>query len=876
MTTEQRLLQESADARDQDANIDTHAAGEVGVIASESSVVESLKRKILDETPGPTSKKLKTYDESGIIPSIQWAGVCTNGLVPPTKRKSDTSHQARRKKAKGNDSVGTSVDGDQDTTAGPSKSTAKIRKSSQLGKLRGKYNTKPKDPSAVNPSKPRRVRQKAGAKLRRNRQVATEVPLDVWHYILSFCPPRFLGKARLISKDFHRALEYDSAWKANRLNYYGADMPGPLANMKEDEYVNLLEGRGCMGCDNKKTRKCYWIFQKRWCLTCLEKNTIKESAAKIMLASYPELLDCMPHGIVDSWGNYESAGFYERKWARRGHGRQRLYLNSLVPETLVELEKFAEGQPSEEELERWYEEKKDQTEEAMKAIQKIEDWMTNYSRERIQDTRQFKGKRAEYYQLRAGELDPPVTPELLERMSCYKRATSISKPPTERSWRTLLPKILQELAQAKAQEENAEAERERWEAYLLKMRRRLDGDTPEQKLVDELTDEVIEELVDPASSVAFEDFGILALQRIRSRYYAINRELRPDGEDGKYRLLLADAKWAWHQKICPAISNLNNSSNLAKLFKCPGCVGPRSRLRGFERHFLHLREAHASHHEDFKSLRKVGLPEICTFHWCDVEWPINLPMLAVHQEATGHWDPDDVSPYNQASSSLLSSWVDDRIASTDGPPSEQVVNNIVYAARMFIDTSLEWKYITLIALYYAVIKYQQGAGAGQQPPFYKLDDLAVALAKEGLYEVLKNVHCGICYANSRASVKRAEKVYSAAELISHFGLHPTDSWLGRLTPFPPADQVMAALEEMGKEWALKVFNDLLPKNPGGMLLDDLPQDTDWGEKVFSVDGSCGIVEPFIQELGEPLDEGPDERSDTELDSQLDDDIDESF
>ncbi|KAI9865899.1 MAG: hypothetical protein M1813_001866 [Trichoglossum hirsutum] len=861
MPTDQQL---PADSRNQEANVDADAVDGADRMALGVSPVESLKRKRLDETPGPTSKKLKAPKDSNVVGSIQWASICTSSSVAPTKRRTDIVHHTRGKRVKGSDGVGIDVD-DQGTDAVAAEPSTKNGKPRQLGKLRGKYNTKPKDPSAANPTRRRRVRQKAGVKLRRNRKVITEVPLDIWHQILSFCPPRFLGKARLINKDFHRALEYESAWRVNRLNYYGADMPGPLVGMREDQYVNLLEGRGCMGCGNSKTRKCYWIFQKRWCLTCLEKNTIKESAAKIMFGSYPELLNCMPHGIIDSWGNYESAGFYERKWARRGHGKQRLYLNSLVPETLVELEKFLESHPSEEELDAWYEKKKDQTEEAMKAIQKIEDWITNYSRERIQDTRQFKLRRAEYYQQRALELDPPVAPELLERMACYKRATSISKPPTERSWRALLPKIRQEQAQADAREENAENERQRSEAYLQKMQRRLDGDTPEQKLVDELADEVIAELGNSVPPVADEDFGMLALRRIRSKYYAINRELRPDGENGKYRLLLADAKWAWHEKICPVIPNLDNSSSEAKLFKCPGCVGTRSRrLRNFERHFLHLREAHASHHEDFRSLRKVGLPEICTFHWCDVEWPINLPMLAAHQESTGHWDPEDVAPYSPASSAVLSSLFDDRVASTDGPRSEDVVSNIVYAARMFLDTPLEWKYVTLISLYYAVAKYQQGAGAGQSPPFYKLDDLAVVLAKEGLYEVLKNVHCGICYGNTRTSTKRAEKVYSAAELILHFDVHPTDSWLTRLTPHPQADQLLAALKGAGREQALEAFNRLLPASLDGMLHGDVPADTDWEELEYADSGNCGAVEwPNREAADEELDDEPDGQSDDE-------------
>jgi F-box domain len=260
-----------AGAKDQ-ASIDAVA---VNGRASAVTAAELLKRKPLGETPAPTAKRLKT--ESSVTRSVQRGDIRSIDSVS-TKRKTGAGHRALGKRSEGGGDAGisTSADGnDRDANGGPAGPSTKIGKSTQLGRLRGKYKTKPKDPSTGNASKPRRVRQKAGAKLRKGRKVVTEVPLDVWHHILSFCPPKFLGKARLISKDFYRALEYESAWKENRQNYYGVDMPGPLPGMREDQYVSLLEGRGCMGCGSSKTRKCYWIFQKRWCLTCLEKNTIK-------------------------------------------------------------------------------------------------------------------------------------------------------------------------------------------------------------------------------------------------------------------------------------------------------------------------------------------------------------------------------------------------------------------------------------------------------------------------------------------------------------------------------------------------------------------------------------------------------------------------
>ncbi len=121
-------------------------------------------------------------------------------------------------------------------------------------------------------------------RLRKNKPVTAEVHMDIWELILPYCPLRFLFTARNISKQFRERLRYESLWKKCRIQNHGEDMPEPLPGMKEWDYANLMEGLGCMGCGNKRTRKTYWAFQKRWCAKCLEKNTVLVCSAVITSA----------------------------------------------------------------------------------------------------------------------------------------------------------------------------------------------------------------------------------------------------------------------------------------------------------------------------------------------------------------------------------------------------------------------------------------------------------------------------------------------------------------------------------------------------------------------------------------------------------------
>lgn len=113
--------------------------------------------------------------------------------------------------------------------------------------------------------------------LRKNNPVSQELCADIWMKIFDFSPPAFLLQARQTNSLFRMLLEKQSQWKKARLHTYGFDHPDPPPGLTEMQYADLLTGVGCQakGCNENKTRKVYWAFQRRWCNHCLEINTIK-------------------------------------------------------------------------------------------------------------------------------------------------------------------------------------------------------------------------------------------------------------------------------------------------------------------------------------------------------------------------------------------------------------------------------------------------------------------------------------------------------------------------------------------------------------------------------------------------------------------------
>lgn len=177
--------------------------------------------------------------------------------IVPGVSKDDIPHSEQPKVSGDGQSKQSSLDPEELTARPGTVTPSKGGKRNVGGRPQGKAGTKTNQ-------------QKGPTRLRTNRPVAAEIPLDVWGLVLPYCPLDFLFKARLISKNFEHRLSYESTWRNTRIKNYGPDMPGPPDGLSEMQYANLLVGQGCMCCGDKKARKTYWAFLRRWCSKCLK------------------------------------------------------------------------------------------------------------------------------------------------------------------------------------------------------------------------------------------------------------------------------------------------------------------------------------------------------------------------------------------------------------------------------------------------------------------------------------------------------------------------------------------------------------------------------------------------------------------------------
>lgn len=107
---------------------------------------------------------------------------------------------------------------------------------------------------------------------------AEQINSDIWQTILGYCEPKLLLEAKTINSEFYRLLSDRSRiWRESRLNHFGPAMPDCPAGLTEQQYVDLLVGRGCQNrvCPRENTARVYWTFQVRLCAECFRQKTIR-------------------------------------------------------------------------------------------------------------------------------------------------------------------------------------------------------------------------------------------------------------------------------------------------------------------------------------------------------------------------------------------------------------------------------------------------------------------------------------------------------------------------------------------------------------------------------------------------------------------------
>lgn len=128
---------------------------------------------------------------------------------------------------------------------------------------------------------PKEPKRKALFKPSRPLQNSDQVNSDIWQTILGYCEPQLLLEARTINSEFYGLLNDRSGiWRQSRQIHFGSDMPDPPHGLTEQQYVDLLVGRGCQSrnCHRERIARVCWEFRVRLCSACFRSKVMRVSS----------------------------------------------------------------------------------------------------------------------------------------------------------------------------------------------------------------------------------------------------------------------------------------------------------------------------------------------------------------------------------------------------------------------------------------------------------------------------------------------------------------------------------------------------------------------------------------------------------------------
>jgi len=546
---------------------------------------------------------------------------------------------------------------------------------------------------------------------------ADKVHDDIWRHIFRFSEPRVLLEARTLSKKKWELLQESAIWKESRENRFGSDMPALPTALTEMQYADLLVGRGCQNskCDKSRAAKVYWAFMVRLCSDCMMQKTVQAADPQEIehYKDYTDLIskdeqflygrtlrDLIPSAITDS-GKYgrgrEVDPITGSIWADdRGF---RLHLRSDYAAIYAEFSQIrADGAQA---VLDWARKKHNQVIEHMKEVTVLEKWEKHSLQPQHADT--VRSRRKEFFLKKAAALEPPISEEVLLRMSAFHKALDSANPPTQRAWEILLSKLMPYRAQAEVAlrhrrfiNEGTGADQELNLFRRLHAHRR-DRDQPEQLFVLDIAAKELRDLAD--TEVADADLVLLCLKNVYERFQKVATEaprvLKYDGTTGPYELCLDDARMIVQQVIEDHVeSHSPRGAIVYDNFLCIGCTRTDNQRRfSFERAFEHILQHHAILVGEGLEFYRFAKPyiaiddddkSVCRFPWYTVPWPRNLPLLPAHRKVDRHtkWEPDaDVAYVQAARSGKMSAFAGRTPVEAPGIESHDFQSNLVFAAE---------------------------------------------------------------------------------------------------------------------------------------------------------------------------------------------------
>ncbi|KPI45874.1 uncharacterized protein AB675_338 [Cyphellophora attinorum] len=566
---------------------------------------------------------------------------------------------------------------------------------------------------------------------------ADEINHDIWTTILSFSHPRFLIRAKTVSKAWYNILERESIWRHSRLLHFDENVPECPDGITEQQYADLLCGRGCQSasCPREKTTAVCWALLVRLCPDCLQAKTIR-------LQDLPQTrrYTCGPAGIgatvsqplEDALPMLFSSTSHrtELREVRSNNAGQLSYADlsrigtyrfSRSAYNALEAEYLAmQSQLNDQGMLDWFKKKQEPTLKNMSERAKIATWAQRAPSPNSGVLRQ----RAEFFIAKAEELDPPMAESTLKCFTAYRNALTSRNAPTDRAWEILRSKIEPLRPRAEALDKAARKTPPPADAdtqwNLLKRHRIGYPDprplpvVPEQQAVLSLARPIFQRHMH--MKVADADLLLTTLKAVYHEYQKLEQKPRGtnfDGRVGEYRLSLDDARMIVDHVIARELSP-RSSRGVAVLDKlrCGACVNSKSRDKhyNFEKLFEHLLGVHGQtvgpEEDESQQFWRYALADrphhttswnrVGQFPWYTVEWPAALPIFDENPRI------NDLPP-SGSSAPVPKSAFEGRKATMDGASTGLTfVDFFKYAAQKLHGLRMPGPALTKIALQFAI------------------------------------------------------------------------------------------------------------------------------------------------------------------------------
>ncbi|EXJ63647.1 uncharacterized protein A1O5_11408 [Cladophialophora psammophila CBS 110553] len=701
----------------------------------------------------------------------------------------------------------------------------------------------------ANPPRPKRQNFRPSRPLQNSDQVYS----DLWIHILSFCEPKFLLEAKTLSSDFYKLLTKNSIiWKKSRINHYGADMPDCPKGLTEQQYVDLLAGRGCQsrGCHVEGTFKVHWMFQVRLCPACFKRRTMNDNE----LARHREhRLPCLsendppPRDGRALWELLPLARTDGRREANSRHvnaetndwGQDRgrfAFLKTSFARLEDEYQKFrASYPPNDSALMAWARKIHRETMEHMVEANKLESWSKEYTKTvqppKNQARRQQK---IEFFEARAAKMSPPMDRAILWKMAPFKRNLKGQSPTTDRVWETLWSKIepyrwqaeqVEQFEQLMASDLIEDVPQVMLFRRLHEHRRGREAVPrsyqPEQKFVLQFAQRELARCLN--DGVADEDILLLCLKNVFDAYSMLGTPpigLNFDGTTGPYRLTLDDARMIVEdvlEKMIPPHSVRGRV--VFQSLRCRGCQrSDHIRTWSFVDAFQHILQTHARlvgegleyyqfaipyPSRDLRALLAEDGRAVFKFPWYTVLWPRNLPLVPRHQDVSqlDAWQPDVKTEFIALSRPLRVSAFYGRRPLQGETADDEFALNFIHAAKTLNGVQLDGRCQMKIALKYALDLYAKKHPT--EPPLSAFLESLDQLTTVNPAIELK-FGCGICAGedNGPRAVQKSKQKKTMYALKNHWAASHRDApvgWGQGMMDLPGEDEVLQQIVQVDKK-----------------------------------------------------------------------------